>query len=284
MSHTYTPEQIRAQFDSLPTDIQQLISGPETAATLQEIGRQHSLRIDAIGTLIEYSGLVMLGLVKSNAFVDQLTRNLAISHEQAESIAVAVDTQVFSRIRNSLREVQYRSTTEQRFSELETPIGAVAQPTAVSTEPVEEPIPQELDPAMSSMDYNPQDFGSGSQTVNTATEPTAPEPVLPVSEDSQPSSELTNHSVTVPINTAPAPTSQPSYQSTEAQAYNKAAEQVIGKMPGAVKDAYKNRQVAAPQPATANPDVIKDFKTRLEEKMAVHNNSAVNTDPYKESI
>lgn len=120
MSNPFTKQQIQERFDSLPADIQKVVAGEAMPKRLEVIGRNHGLRIDGIGVLIEYSGLIMLGLIKSKEFVRHLQEKLGISQEQAETIAIEVDEQVFSKIRESLREVQYQSTDESRFGEVET--------------------------------------------------------------------------------------------------------------------------------------------------------------------
>lgn len=119
MSNPFTKQQIQERFESLPPDIQQVVQGDAMVKRLEVIGRNHDLRIDGIGVLIEYSGLIMLGLIKSNEFVSHLQKQLNLSREQAETIAIEVDEQVFSRIRESLRKVQYQSTGESRFGESE---------------------------------------------------------------------------------------------------------------------------------------------------------------------
>ncbi|MFW0871297.1 MAG: hypothetical protein ACKKL4_02490 [Patescibacteria group bacterium] len=122
MSNPFTKQQIQERYDALPEDIQKVVAGDTMVKQLEVIGRNHNLRIDGIGILIEYSGLIMLGLIKSNEFVRHLRDQLNLSQEQAEQIAIEVDEQVFSRIRESLRKIQYRSTDEARFGEVEIPL------------------------------------------------------------------------------------------------------------------------------------------------------------------
>ena len=122
MSNPFTKQEIQERFDSLPQDMQRVVAGEEMAQRLETIGRKHELRIDGIGVLIEYSGLIMLGLIKTKEFVGHLQEKLNLSREQAEAIALEVDEQVFSRIRESLRKIQYQSTDNSRFSERDIPM------------------------------------------------------------------------------------------------------------------------------------------------------------------
>lgn len=294
MSNPFTTEQIQERFESLPTDIQTVISGAETARRLEEIGRQRGLRIDGIGVLIEYSGLVMLGLVKSAEFVSHLSKQLAISREQAEAIAVDVDTQVFSRIRNSLREVQYQSTVESRFQvgsdrgsahentpPLESPLPST--PLEPTPEPVPtESVPTSLQETMAPADYSAQKFEQAFETTPPALGPMhTPQAIKP-----EPYRATLEEEVSVPINSTVTPvghsTTTP-YTDNENRTYSQAAQATINKMPGAVKDAYAAREAAAPK-ASVPQSAIKDFKTRLEEQLATADNNTVNSDPYKESI
>lgn len=305
MSNPFTTDQIQQRFKSLPPDIQTAISSPETARRLEDIGRSRGLRIDGIGTLIEYSGLIMLGLIKSNEFVDHLSRHLSISKEQAESIAVEVDQQVFSRIRNSLREVQYHSTSEKRFEEQEdfthqdgtspvrdSMIKDIEQSAVSDTVSDEAPIAAPVANTMAAQDYDPGAFAASSQP----TTPTTPLSVEPEIETDQavkatPESSLDQYQedgfeeIPVTINNTPASARETAdtYNQGEDQAYDAVAQSVVDHMPGAVQDAYAAGQAAAPAVETT-PAVIQDFKSRLEEKIASGGESHVNHDPYKESI
>lgn len=206
MSSQFTTTQIQERFESLPDDMKAVVSGEETAQQIQEIGRRHGLRIDNIGILIEYSGLIMLGLIKTDEFVSSLESQMGVSTEQAEQLAIEVDSQVFSRMRNSLRQTQYQSTADKRFNSQEAtsqtsvnisndsvidaqipkqnttadvaPVSVTVNPEPMTANAADEAIPGDLQGMMSGGDYNPNDFevtASPSATAHQTVEEVTPQ-------------------------------------------------------------------------------------------------------------
>lgn len=294
MSNQFTTQQIQAQFDSLPEDIKRVVSSSETATQIEEIGRQHDLRIDAIGVLIEYSTLIMLGLIRSNQFVAELVKHLSISREQAETIAVEIDSQVFSKIRNSLREVQYRPGTTSRFEESDMVLNTEGNPR--TTQPIPAQTPQAVDTsALSAQDYNAEAFAQGVKTATPtrtaeATQPAnlAPEPSY--EEQMKQEAESTTNSDTVQA------TPQSSLDRFQETGFDEAETSVplrnTEAHPQPTPDTAStvqptptttNNEATTPAPAVAQANIT-DFRTRLEERMASVDNTRVNNDPYKESI
>lgn len=328
MSNQFTTQQIQAQYESLPEDIKQVVSSSDTATLIEEIGRKHDLRIDAIGVLIEYSTLIMLGLIKSNEFVSQLVKQLSISREQAEAIAVEIDSEVFSRIRNSLREVQYRPSSSARFEESDTILNTEARApqieashapqeksekspapqAATQTQETEEAPTPDMKENLSSQDYNPDEFSGGA--VHTSPTPTASaEAPAEASTSPEPNeedtlkqeAESTTNSATIkatPSNALdrfqetgfeenetdiPLRNNDPSARSRPA-ASEETIPQAQASAPEDTQQATPESQDASTPAPEASEENIKDFRTRLEERMASVDNSKVNSDPYKESI
>lgn len=303
MSNKFTTTQIRERFESLPDDMKAVISSSDTASLIQTIGTQYGLRIDAIGALVEYSGLIMLGLIKSEEFVDALVRETGVDREKAANMALDVDTQVFSQVRNSLRQAQYTSTSENRFetgSDFAKPITPNTPPTPepvldfASTRPISQDIP------MSQSDYDPNAFVSGSipdvspltdteqeaQPVSS-TGPSALEQAVEKLDGAfeTPMNPSTTDSVALNMNTSPAKTMNSGFNSAlvEQEVSRSIANETMKNMPKAMQDTYKTGQATAPAPQ-ASEAVIKDFQTILEEKMSQTDTSHLNNDPYKESI
>jgi|GEM_PF-3642771 len=311
MSNKFTTTQIQEKFSSLPRDMQNAIASPETAALIQSIGAKHELRIDAIGVLIEYSGLMMLGMIDSDTFVNTIAGEAGIDREKAANIVLDIDTQVFSRVRNSIKQVQYQATSDKRF---ETADDFAQAPAPSQTPTVDDILPggdiatpqldQQIssDIPMASGDYDPTNFGAqptpteapvqsqeNSQGISpvSTTAPSALDQAQDVLENN---AFVHGHSASDPVeiqlNTSPAETHmQNGFNSTETERQvNKSIAQGVTKgMPQAVKDAYTMGQAAAPAPSV-QVDEIKDFQTKLEEKMAQVDTSSQNADPYKESI
>ncbi len=95
-----------------------------------------------------------------------------------------------------------------------------------------------------------------------------------------------NQSVEIQLNTSGSANKlEPGFSSaeTDREVGQSIAASVTKNMPQAVKDAYKTGQAAAPAPAVSD-ELVKDFQTKLEEKLAGADTSVVNNDPYKESI
>lgn len=102
-----TPEMISEKFNSLPVDMQEAISSDQVSEHLETLALKYKLRVDKMGDMIDEVGLVMLGFKKSSAFIDSLVHRLDIDRETAESLAIDIDNDVFRKIRESLREVQF---------------------------------------------------------------------------------------------------------------------------------------------------------------------------------
>lgn len=101
----FTAEEIQKKFDSLPKILQEAVTSSEMNEKIESIGKRHNLLIDQIGELVDQVGLVMLGLEKGLNFVNNLSEALSISRYDAQSIADEVNTEVFTSIKNSMREM-----------------------------------------------------------------------------------------------------------------------------------------------------------------------------------
>ena len=279
--------------------MQQVISSADTASLIQAIGAQHGLRIDAIGALVEYSGLIMLGLIKSDQFVDALVREAGVDREKAANMALDVDTQVFSKVRNSLRRAQYTSTSDNRFQSGPDFAKPAKESPITQKEPVldlssSKPISQDIPMAQS--DYDPNAFASSSSEPAGATlgvQPvasTGPSALEQAAEKLDSAFETqvglsTGEPIAIELNTNSADTIASGYDSAsvEQEVSRSIANETMKNMPKAVQDAYKTGQAVAPAPQ-ASEAVIKDFQTILEEKMSQQDTSHITNDPYKESI
>lgn len=114
-----TPEMISEKFNSLPVDMQEAISSDQVSQHLETLGLKYKLRVDRMGDMIDEVGLVMLGFKKSSAFIDSLVHRLDIDRETAESLAIDIDNDVFRKIRESLREVQFAKDNPDEIVALE---------------------------------------------------------------------------------------------------------------------------------------------------------------------
>ena len=195
----YTPEQLQEKFDSLPQDIQQAITSETVSGNLEILGQKYSLRVDKIGDLIDEVGMVMLGFKKSSDFIGSLSKRLEIDRETAESLAVDIDNDVFKKIRESLRNVQFGSEHVDTPEEHEDP--------DYGHSPTRDSLLKEVerhgadDPAFSGSDYSADGFAADKQENVHATVAPAPidQPtpyeshVIPEEEKNDPTKTFKDH-------------------------------------------------------------------------------------------
>jgi len=100
-----TPQQLREIYLKLPEDLKAAIFNVNSADIIQAIGKKYNLTIDKIGEVADETGLVMLGLTHPNNFISNLAERLKIDKESARKIAEEVNSQIFAKVRESLRKI-----------------------------------------------------------------------------------------------------------------------------------------------------------------------------------
>lgn len=98
-------ETIENKFQSLPSDVKAAITSPEIAQKIQDIAKNHQLHIDQSGLLEEEISFVMLGIRHPDEFVNRIEERLNLTTEDAISLAVEVNEQIFLSIRESLEKM-----------------------------------------------------------------------------------------------------------------------------------------------------------------------------------
>src|SRR3989339_560965 len=73
--------------EKLPKDLQNAISGVDTADAIESIAKKYSLLIDKMGILAEETGLVMLGITHPKDFISNLSQKLGVDRETARKFA-----------------------------------------------------------------------------------------------------------------------------------------------------------------------------------------------------
>lgn len=101
----YTQEQLLEKFNSLPQELKQAIAGVETSEIIQSISRKHHLQIDQMGELAAETGLVLLGLTKPEDYIKNLNSRLKINLKDARDIALEVNIEIFSKVKESLKKL-----------------------------------------------------------------------------------------------------------------------------------------------------------------------------------
>ncbi len=107
----YTPEQLRKIYLSLPKDVQDAIFSVDSAETIQAIAKKNNLNVAQMGELADETGLLMLGLTKTGDFIANLAQRMNVDKVNAKNVADEINSQIFSRIRESLKKIQGIVTT-----------------------------------------------------------------------------------------------------------------------------------------------------------------------------
>lgn len=101
----YTDEQILEMYKKLPEDLRNAIFSVEMTEAVKKIGEKYQLAIDKIGALGNETGMVMLGVTHSRDFIVNLGNRLNVDKETARKIADEINTQIFSKVRESLKKI-----------------------------------------------------------------------------------------------------------------------------------------------------------------------------------
>ena len=91
------------QFQNLPKDLREAIFSVDTADIIRAIAKKHKLAIDKMGELADEVGLLMLGITHPKDFINHLERRLETDSETTRNITEEVNTQIFAKIRESLK-------------------------------------------------------------------------------------------------------------------------------------------------------------------------------------
>lgn len=102
---TLTEEQILERYEALPDDLKEAIFSVEMTETIKGIGAKYDLHIDKIGTLANEAGMVMFGATRPKDFVPNLMSRLGVDKDTADKIASDVNSQVFLKVRESLKKL-----------------------------------------------------------------------------------------------------------------------------------------------------------------------------------
>lgn len=108
----YTREELEQKYQKLPEDLKEAIIGVKTAETIYDTGQKNALHVDQIGELADEVGLAMLGLTKTEDFVNHIKNRLQIGQTTAEQITREINEQIFLPIRESLMKLHSASANE----------------------------------------------------------------------------------------------------------------------------------------------------------------------------
>lgn len=101
----YTEEQILEKYHTLPQELKTAMASVESSKVVQQIKKKYELNIEQTGDLAGETGLVLLGLTKPENFIRNLSERLEIDAQKAKEIALDVNSQIFSRVKESLKKI-----------------------------------------------------------------------------------------------------------------------------------------------------------------------------------
>ena len=129
-------KQIAERLAALPPEVQNLILAADTGQRIRDIGTQHSLHIDQLGKLEDITMLVMLGLIETAQFGEEVQKDLALSGEDAQKIVGEISEKLFAPIRESMKATSInKPTLEETAVKINTPAPFPPPPTPSVTLP-----------------------------------------------------------------------------------------------------------------------------------------------------
>lgn len=115
MQKTYTTKELQMMFASLPKDVRGAIFDSNVSERIAVVGKRNGLTVDQLGVLGSEVGLVLLGATSVADFVSVLIEKLKINKDAAVRLAENINGEIFSPIRESLKQVH--GVEDLRFSE-----------------------------------------------------------------------------------------------------------------------------------------------------------------------
>ncbi len=109
----FTANEIQAQFEKLPKEVQTAITSTEINDKIEALAKKHNLLIDQTGELVDEIGLTMMGLSKSADFVDHIITRCSINRKNAEDIATDINREIFDSIRQHMRQIEEKVEREE---------------------------------------------------------------------------------------------------------------------------------------------------------------------------
>ena len=100
---TYSEDDLKDAFLSLPQGLRQSLSSVDTANAIQDIAKRYFLHVDQMAQLASETGLVLLGLTHPADFIKNLARRLRMPEEKAREIARDISSQILVKVREGLR-------------------------------------------------------------------------------------------------------------------------------------------------------------------------------------
>ncbi len=131
----YTDEQLSEAYDKLPDDLQNEVLSENTEKIIETIVKQNNLSEDKIIGLADETVYVMLSLNHPKEYIFNLSKRLGIDMATARKIAEEVNSQIFSKVRESLKKIHGIAS--------DAPVSPPPPPPSVPPAPTSVPVPPE---------------------------------------------------------------------------------------------------------------------------------------------
>lgn len=95
MINTFSEAQREHAFQTLSEELKDALVSIETADAIRNACEQQGIVDDTMGTIAEYTGLVLLGLLLPDDFKKALMEDLRLSQEKADGVFRAINRLVF---------------------------------------------------------------------------------------------------------------------------------------------------------------------------------------------
>lgn len=130
MANTYSKDDLRILYQSLPEALQEVILAPETFDQYAEVAKKFALSETQQTELSNQSGLLLLGITQPQQFIIALSEKLNVEREQATLIAQELNKNVFNSVKDALKEVHKGEVETKSVAPIEVPTTGPVTPVA----------------------------------------------------------------------------------------------------------------------------------------------------------
>ena len=125
-----TTKAMQERINSLPQEIKSMIYSSEMVAAIRQISTKHQLHVDQTGALESEVVAAMIGVTPLTELAENISDALDIDETKSNAIVVDVNELLLSKIRNSMKQADARTTTA--------PATQPSNPPAISQPPMAE--------------------------------------------------------------------------------------------------------------------------------------------------
>jgi hypothetical protein len=99
----FTAAEAQKKYETLPSEIKNLLYSKELTSTIQRIGEKNKLHFDQMGILEVEVSNVLLGFTETRDFPQILAQSLSMDRAKADSIVQDVNDLIFTKIREAMK-------------------------------------------------------------------------------------------------------------------------------------------------------------------------------------